>query len=115
MPAGFTGPSCAACLLRGPGSVASGEIEGELTVAMEGPPGGRFDRGSATAGTVIGPYRLFERLGEGGFGTVWLAEQSEPIRRDLALKLIKPGMDSREVVARSQAPHGLFDGLVGLS
>jgi len=103
LPAGFSGPSCAACLLLGPGSVASGEIEGELTVAMKGPPGGRFDRGSATAGTVIGPYRLFERLGEGGFGTVWRAEQSEPIRREVALKLIKPGMDSREVVARFEA------------
>jgi len=103
LPAGFTGPSCPACFFPGAGSGSLGEIEGELTVAMEGPPGGRFDRGSATAGTVIGPYRLFERLGEGGFGTVWRAEQSEPIRREVALKLIKPGMDSREVVARFEA------------
>jgi serine/threonine protein kinase len=52
---------------------------------------------------VIGPYQLVEPLGEGGFGTVWRAEQSEPIRREVALKLIKPGMGSREVLARFEA------------
>lgn len=52
------------------------------------------------AGDRIGPYRLIERIGEGGFGTVWLAEQDQPIRRQVALKIIKPGMDSREVIAR---------------
>jgi serine/threonine protein kinase len=58
------------------------------------------DAGSYDAGTSIGPYRLVTPLGEGGFGTVWRAEQSEPIRREVALKLIKPGMGSREVLAR---------------
>jgi len=48
----------------------------------------------------VGPYRLLEKLGEGGFGEVWAAEQSEPVRRRVALKLIKLGMDSRAVVAR---------------
>src|SRR5262245_41843898 len=47
----------------------------------------------------IGPYRLREVLGEGGMGIVYLAEQERPIRRKVALKLIKPGMDSREVIA----------------
>src|SRR5437870_2944976 len=51
-------------------------------------------------GTLIGPYKLLEQLGEGGFGVVFLAEQSEPVRRKVALKIIKPGMDSRQVVAR---------------
>ena len=48
----------------------------------------------------FGPYRLIQKLGEGGMGEVWLAEQSKPVRRRVALKLIKVGMDTREVVAR---------------
>src|SRR5262245_56528620 len=48
-------------------------------------------------GTAIGPYRLLEQIGEGGFGVVFLAEQQEPLRRKVALKVIKPGMDSRQV------------------
>ena len=48
----------------------------------------------------IGRYRLLETLGEGGFGQVFLAEQTEPVRRRVALKVIKLGMDTREVVAR---------------
>src|SRR5262245_31730950 len=51
-------------------------------------------------GTVIGPYRLMEVIGEGGMGTVWLAEQIEPVKRLVALKVIKAGMDSKQVVAR---------------
>ncbi len=45
----------------------------------------------------IGPYRLLQRLGEGGMGVVWEAEQSEPVHRRVALKLIKPGMDSKVI------------------
>src|ERR1700693_182512 len=51
-------------------------------------------------GQTIGPYRLVKRLGQGGMGSVWLAEQTHPVRRKVALKLIKPGMDTEEVVAR---------------
>ncbi|QEH38911.1 Serine/threonine-protein kinase PknB [Aquisphaera giovannonii] len=51
----------------------------------------------------IGPYRLMETIGEGGMGVVYVARQVEPVRRDVALKLIKPGMDSRAVVARFEA------------
>ena len=53
--------------------------------------------------TVIGPYHLLELIGEGGMGEVWLAEQKEPVRRRVAIKLIKPGMDTREVVARFES------------
>lgn len=55
------------------------------------------------AGDGIGRYRLISLLGSGGFGNVWLAEQTEPIRRQVALKLIKAGMDSREIIARFEA------------
>src|SRR5262245_34204912 len=54
-------------------------------------------------GTVIGPYKLLEQIGEGGMGTVWMAQQSEPVRRLVAIKLIKAGMDSRHVIARFEA------------
>jgi serine/threonine protein kinase/Flp pilus assembly protein TadD len=51
-------------------------------------------------GTVIGPYKLLEQIGEGGFGVVYMAEQHQPVRRKVALKVVKPGMDTRQVVAR---------------
>src|SRR5262245_17466602 len=54
-------------------------------------------------GTVIGPYKLLEQIGEGGMGTVWMAQQQEPVKRVVALKLIKPGMDSKQVIARFEA------------
>jgi WD40 repeat protein/serine/threonine protein kinase len=54
-------------------------------------------------GSVIGPYTLREQLGEGGFGVVFLAEQEQPLRRKVALKVLKPGMDTRAVVARFEA------------
>ncbi len=56
------------------------------------------------AGTVLaGKYKLLEPIGEGGMGTVWLAQQSEPVKRKVAVKLIKRGMDSRQVIARFEA------------
>src|SRR5262249_28301949 len=66
-------------------------------------PGARATEGTQTAayqtagegpGTVIGPYKLLEPIGEGGMGTVWLAQQTQPVQRLVALKLIKGGMDS---------------------
>ena len=54
-------------------------------------------------GIVIGPYRLLQKLGEGGMGTVWVAEQSEPVKRRVALKLIKIGMDTTHVLRRFEA------------
>jgi serine/threonine protein kinase len=54
-------------------------------------------------GALIGPYKLLEAIGEGGMGTVWVAEQTRPMRRKVALKLVKPGMDSRQVLSRFEA------------
>ena len=51
-------------------------------------------------GTIIGPYKLLQEIGSGGFGTVYMAEQEEPVRRRVALKVIKLGMDTKEVIAR---------------
>jgi serine/threonine protein kinase len=55
------------------------------------------------AGDQIGPYKLLQQIGEGGFGVVYMAEQTEPVRRKVALKVIKPGMDTKEVIARFEA------------
>ena len=54
-------------------------------------------------GTAIGPYKLLEQIGEGGMGSVWVASQSQPIKRKVAIKLIKAGMDSGQVLARFEA------------
>ena len=73
---------------------------------------GRPAAGEATAdykpiaeqpGTVLGPYKLMEQIGEGGMGLVFVAEQQHPVRRKVALKIIKPGMDSQQVIARFEA------------
>src|SRR5438105_7332898 len=58
---------------------------------------------SEQAGTVIGPYKLLQQIGEGGMGTVFMAEQQHPVRRKVALKVIKAGMDTRQVIARFEA------------
>ncbi len=83
---------------------AAGSFLEELPSAV------KFTAGPTTAhhpseapGTQIGPYKLLEKIGEGGFGIVFMAEQTEPVRRRIALKLIKPGMDTRQVIARFEA------------
>ena len=58
---------------------------------------------TGASGAVIGPYRLIRQLGEGGMGVVYHAQQLQPIRRDVALKIIKPGMDSKQVIARFES------------
>src|SRR6476620_1901666 len=55
------------------------------------------------AGAQIGPYKLLQQIGEGGMGVVFMAEQSQPLQRTVALKIIKPGMDTRQVIARFEA------------
>src|SRR5262245_43225718 len=54
-------------------------------------------------GTLIGPYKLLEQIGEGGMGVVYMAQQTELVKRKVALKVIKPGMDSKQVIARFEA------------
>ncbi|HVX15508.1 MAG TPA: protein kinase [Pirellulales bacterium] len=68
----------------------------QLTATFERPVPERL-------GTVIGPYKLLEQIGEGGFGIVYMAEQQQPVRRKVAVKVLKPGMDSRQVTARFEA------------
>ena len=78
----------------------AGRFLGEYTSSIET----KGDSGSAELeGQQIGPYKLLEVIGEGGMGTVYMAEQTEPVNRRVALKLIKTGMDTRQVVARFEA------------
>jgi serine/threonine protein kinase/Tfp pilus assembly protein PilF len=78
---------------------AAGEFLEAPALAATGEESGLHER----PGTVIGPYRLVEQIGEGGMGLVFVAEQLYPVRRQVALKLIKPGMDTRQVIARFEA------------
>src|SRR5258708_26241946 len=66
-------------------------------------PTGVYESLSERPGTVIGPYKLLQQIGEGGMGTVFMAEQTHPVQRKVAIKVIKPGMDSRQVIARFEA------------
>src|SRR5215831_17810393 len=66
------------------------------SATVDQPPG-------ESPGTILGPYKLLEQIGEGGMGTVWMAQQQEPVKRLVAVKLIKAGMDSRQVIARFEA------------
>jgi serine/threonine protein kinase len=84
------------------------EMHGQLGSFLEAPvlaQAATLDLPDATEkpGTIIGPYKLLQQIGEGGFGIVFLAEQTEPVRRKVALKILKPGMDTRQVIARFEA------------
>jgi serine/threonine protein kinase len=110
-PAGQAAYVAEAC---GGDAALKAEVERLLAAADEA---GQFMAGPAIAadhtadylrvtegpGTVIGPYKLMEQIGEGGFGLVFVAEQHRPVRRKVALKIIKPGMDTRDVIARFEA------------
>jgi len=93
---------CARCVARGlakrlapeEGTVASGAVSDPAATAVPV---------SEEPGMVIGRYKLLQRLGEGGFGVVFMAEQREPVVRRVALKILKQGMDTREVIARFEA------------
>jgi serine/threonine protein kinase len=73
---------------------------------LDAPPaalGATIDVVTERPGTQIGPYKLLQQIGEGGMGVVYMADQAEPIARRVALKIIKPGMDTRQVIARFEA------------
>src|SRR5947209_2563275 len=77
------------------GSFMARPAHGSETVAYEPAEEG--------PGTRVGPYKLLQEIGEGGMGTVYMAEQEEPIRRIVAIKIIRDGMDSKAVLARFEA------------
>src|SRR2546423_1487014 len=77
----------------------AGRLGPFLDPAEEGLDGTVAHPISEGPGTVIGPYKLLQQIGDGGMGVVFMAEQFEPVRRKVALKIIKPGMDTRHVVA----------------
>jgi serine/threonine protein kinase len=95
---------CAACLLEC-------ALEAQVEMGTLPAPPAVFARFPSKAlrpdedapGTIIGRYKLLEKVGEGGFGAVYVAEQREPVKRRVALKIIKLGMDTRQVVARFEA------------
>jgi eukaryotic-like serine/threonine-protein kinase len=76
--------------------LAGSAVQGERTGAIDSPA-------EAVPAQMLGRYKLLEKIGEGGFGEVWMAEQREPVKRRVALKIIKLGMDSRQIVARFEA------------
>ena len=86
---------------HGPEDLRVGDITRAETPDTCGPAGPR--PGAEGPGATIGPYKLLQQIGEGGMGTVYMAEQTQPVRRKVALKVIKAGMDSRQVVARFEA------------
>ena len=104
LPSGIAARQCPACLLK-----AGMEAETIPSGAADYPDSMDPLYAAPTAaprealGTMIGRYKLLQEIGEGGFGIVYLAEQKEPVKRKVALKVLKPGMDTREVVARFEA------------
>jgi serine/threonine protein kinase/Flp pilus assembly protein TadD len=87
-------------------------LESHAAASALSPKGARAEvRGTPTmdqpvteaTGMVIGPYKLVEQIGEGGMGAVWMAQQMEPVKRLVALKLIKAGMDSKQIITRFEA------------
>ena len=83
---------------------AASDATGEYTPDPRAPAGTSDSQPSGRPGTVVaGRYKLLEKIGEGGMGAVWVAEQTEPVKRSVAVKLIKAGMDSQAVLARFEA------------
>ena len=85
------------------GDAQGGDFLESPPVIPDGTATAAWSPSTEGAGSVIGPYKLLEQIGEGGMGLVYMAEQERPLRRMVALKIIKPGMDSRQVLARFEA------------
>src|SRR6266542_2239454 len=107
LPANAPGGPCPVCLVRSAigqpqdpppkpdaSPVRPGDADPTTTVTVPSEQG---------PGTMIGRYKLLEKVGEGGFGVVYVAEQREPVKRRVALKIIKLGMDTKQVIARFEA------------
>jgi serine/threonine protein kinase/tetratricopeptide (TPR) repeat protein len=77
--------------------------DGHNLPAQDATPTATYPSSSEGPGTRIGPYKLLQQIGEGGFGIVYMAEQDKPVHRRVAFKIIKPGMDSAQVIARFEA------------
>jgi serine/threonine protein kinase/Tfp pilus assembly protein PilF len=80
-----------------------GFLERRGTVAFHSTSAAAEPANPLAGSTIAGRYKLIEEIGEGGMGTVWMAQQTEPVKRAVAVKLIKPGMDSKQVLARFEA------------
>ena len=80
--------------------IDAADADAYFTQAFAGPSGNILIE---KEGDQVGPYRLLQQIGEGGFGVVWMAEQAKPISRRVAVKVIKAGMDTKEVLARFDA------------
>ena len=112
LPAGGPCPSCLLIAGMDAETVPSGAADIPDSMPADGPrscTSPQQPEPSTTAaprealGTMIGRYKLLQEIGEGGFGIVYMADQMEPVKRRVALKVLKPGMDTREVVARFEA------------
>jgi serine/threonine protein kinase len=90
-----------------PGGILDQPAAGLVPTEAHAPAGDNTARGARPIaegpGTVIGPYKLLQQIGEGGMGAVFMAEQERPVRRRVALKVIKAGMDTAQVIARFEA------------
>ena len=112
LPDNAPGGRCPKCLIELALEESRGG-QGEVRAEAAHQPGGELPKEAVVlhpsdnlierAGVVIGRYKLLQQIGEGGFGVVFMAEQLEPVQRKVALKIIKAGMDTREIIARFEA------------
>src|SRR5437879_4280869 len=98
-------PKCVAQRALGSANADSATVVSEIQSSSLPPPGStiRVELPSDKPGDKIGPYKLLEEIGEGGMGSVWMAQQEKPVYRRVAIKLIKLGMDSKHVIGRFEA------------
>src|ERR1700722_2307731 len=100
LPPDAPGGHCPQCLLKLAGAAEENAAKPAATIRVELAP---EVSSSEKAGDRIGHYKLLQQIGEGGMGAVWMAEQTEPVRRRVAVKVGKLGMDTKQVVARFEA------------